>query len=145
MVSADARVTDVTISRVPNYRIRATLTIHREDPTGQDASGNWKGALAITGTVVQALLVALQGGASGEVIEAVRGCRITGEWITGATGGNSICSAEGGTAGLYTETKPSTSGDADTVIGQAVGAITLDIACQSNPRFARRIGADDGE
>ena len=43
MVSADARVTDVTISRVPNYRIRATLTIHREDPTGQDASGNWKG------------------------------------------------------------------------------------------------------
>ena len=60
------------------------------DPIGQDASGNWKGALATTGSVVQARLVALQGGALGEVIEAVRGCCIIGGRITGATGGNSI-------------------------------------------------------
>ncbi len=135
MVFADAGVTDVTITRVPNYRIRVTLsgTVHRGDPIGQDASGNWKGALATTGSVVQARLVALQGGASGDVIEAVRGCRITGGRITGATGGNSIYAAEGGTAGLYTETKPTTSGDADPVTGQAVDATTLDIACQSNP------------
>ena len=89
--------------------------------------------MAITGSVIQTRMVALQGGDSGEVIEVVRGCRITGGRITGATGGNSIYAAEGGTAGLYTETKPSTSGDADTAIGQAVDATTLDIACQSNP------------
>ena len=68
MVFADAGVTDVTITRIPNYRIRVTLsdTVHRGDPIGQDASGNWKGALATTGSVVQARLVALQGGASGD-------------------------------------------------------------------------------
>ena len=135
MAFADAGVTDVTITRIPNYRIRVTLgdTVQRGEPIGQDSSGNWKGALATTGSVVQARLVVLQGGASGEVIEGVRSCRITGGRVTGATGGNSIYAAEGATAGLYTETKPSTTGDADTVIGQAVDATTLDVACQSNP------------
>lgn len=88
----DAGVMDVTISSVSNYRIRATLsaTVQRRNPIWQNASGNWNGALVTTGWVAQARLVALQGGASGEVIEAVRGCRITGGRIAGATGGNSI-------------------------------------------------------
>ncbi len=135
MAFADAGVTDVTITRIPNYRIRVTLgdTVHRGDPIGQDSSGNWKAALATTGSVVQARLVAHQGGASGDVIEGVRSCRITGGRVTEATGGNSIYAAEGATAGLSTETKPATTGDADTVIGQAVDATTLDVACQSNP------------
>ena len=135
MAFADAGVADVTITNIPNYRIRVTIsdTVHRGDPIGQDANGAWKRALATTGSVVQARLVALQGGDSGEVIEAVRSCRLSGGRITGATQGNAIYIAEGATAGLYTETKPTTSGDADTVIGEAVDATTLDIACQSNP------------
>ncbi|MEE8442649.1 MAG: hypothetical protein V3S37_02775 [Dehalococcoidia bacterium] len=135
MAFADAGVADVTITNVPNYRIKVTIsdTVHRGDPIGQDTSGAWKRALSTVGSVVQARLIALQGGDSGEVIEAVRSCRLSGGRVTGATATNSIYVAEGATAGLFTETKPTTSGDADTAIGAAVDATTLDIACQSNP------------
>ena len=85
MAFADAGVADVTITNIPNYRIRVTIsdTVHRGDPIGQDASGAWKRALATTGSIVQARLVALKGGDSGEVIEAVRSCRLDQPDATG--------------------------------------------------------------
>ncbi len=83
-------------------------------------SSGWKRALATTGTAIQGRLVAGEAGANGDVITAYRRAVVSG--YSGGTDGNAVYAAEGTDYGKITETKPTTSGDCDTIIGYMVSA-----------------------
>ncbi|HUV76189.1 MAG TPA: hypothetical protein VMW00_06055 [Dehalococcoidales bacterium] len=80
----------------------------------------WKRALATVGTAIQGRLVAGEDGDSAEVITAYRRAVVSG--YSGGTAGNPVYVAEGTDNGKITETKPTTSGDCDTIIGYMVSA-----------------------
>lgn len=104
----------------PQITLAGTVT--RGDILGY--SSGWKRALATAGSVVQGRLVALQDGVSGDVIRAAQFAVVTGRY-SGATPGNAIYVAEGSDNGKVTETAPSTTNDANTIIGRAIDATTL--------------------
>lgn len=83
-------------------------------------SSGWKRALATTGSVIQGRLVALRDGASGEEVPASANPVIGG--YSGATPGGYVYVAEGANNGQITQTAPSTTGDANTIIGIALSA-----------------------
>jgi len=83
-------------------------------------SSGWKRALAATGSVIQGRVVALRGGASGETVPVSANPVVGG--YSGATPGNYIYVAEGTDYGKVTETAPSDSGDANTIVGIALTA-----------------------
>ena len=83
-------------------------------------SSGWKRALATTGTAIQGRLVAGEDGANGDVITAYRRA-VVGSY-SGGTAGNAVYLAEGTDYGEITETKPTTSGDCDTIIGYMASA-----------------------
>ena len=83
-------------------------------------SSGWKRALATVGTAIQGRLVAGEDGASGDVVTAYRRAVVSG--YSGGTAVNSVYVAEGTDYGKITETKPTTSGDCDTIIGYAISA-----------------------
>jgi hypothetical protein len=83
-------------------------------------SSGWKKALATTGSVIQGRLVALTDGKSGTEVPVSANPVITG--YSGATAGGYIYVAEGTDNGEITQTAPSTSGDANTIIGMALSA-----------------------
>ena len=83
-------------------------------------SSGWKRALATVGTAIQGRLVAGEDGASGDVITAYRRAVVSG--YSGGTAGNPVYVAEGTDNGKITETKPTTSGDCNTIIGYMVSA-----------------------
>ncbi|MBI2831804.1 MAG: hypothetical protein HYX79_06070 [Chloroflexi bacterium] len=78
-------------------------------------SSGWKRSLATVGTAIQGRLVAGEDGASGDVITAYRRAVVSG--YSGGTAGNAVYVAEGTDYGKVTETKPTTQGDCDTLIG----------------------------
>src|SRR5512137_151005 len=86
-------------------------------------SSGWKPALATVSSVIQGRLVALKDGAYGEVIPFSHVAVVKG--YGGATPGNPIYVAEGTSNGQVTETAPSTSGDANTIIGIVLAADTI--------------------
>ncbi len=83
-------------------------------------SSGWKRALAAAGTAIQGRLVAGEDGASGDDITAYRRAVVSG--YSGATAGSPVYVAEGTDHGKITGTKPTTSGDCDTVIGYMASA-----------------------
>ena len=83
-------------------------------------SSGWKRALATVGTAIQGRLVAGEDGANGDEITAYRRA-VVGSY-SGGTAGNAVYVAEGTDYGEITETKPTTSGDCDTIIGYMVSA-----------------------
>ncbi len=83
-------------------------------------SSGWKRALATTGSVIQGRLVALRDGANGEEVPVSASPVIGG--YSGATPGGDVYVAEGANNGQITQTAPSTTGDADTIIGIALSA-----------------------
>jgi len=86
-------------------------------------SSGWKRALATTGSVIQGRVVALAPGAIGDEVPVSANPVVDG--YTGATPGNYVYVAEGTDNGKITETAPSTSGDANTIIGVALTATTV--------------------
>jgi hypothetical protein len=86
-------------------------------------SSGWKPALATVSSVIQGRLVALKNGLSGEVIPVSHTAVVKG--YSGATPGNPVYVAEGSSNGQVTETAPSTSGDANTIIGIVLAADTI--------------------
>jgi len=88
------------------------------DILGYDSG--WKRVLATVGTAIQGRLVAGEDGASGDVITSYRRA-VVGDY-SGGTAGNAVYAAEGTAYGEITETKPTTSGDCDTVIGYMASA-----------------------
>ncbi len=101
-------------------RCRITLaeTVKQGDALGY--SSGWKRSLATVGTVIPCELIALEAGISGDVIEAAAGGVLGG--FTGGTPGSALYQAEGSAYGEYTETKPTTGSDIDTVIGRILSA-----------------------
>jgi len=94
-----------------------------EDCKGGDVLGyssGWKRALATTGSVIQGRLVALADGESGGEVPVSANPVIGG--YSGATPGGYVYVAEGSDNGQITQTAPSTSGDANTIIGVALSA-----------------------
>ena len=83
-------------------------------------SSGWKRALATTGSVIQGRLVALADGVSGGEVP-VSANPVVGDY-SGATPGGYVYVAEGSGNGQITQTAPSTSGDANTIIGVALSA-----------------------
>lgn len=83
-------------------------------------SSGWVKALATTGSVVQGRLVALADGAGGDAIPVSHVAVVGG--YAGATPGSPVYVDEGSNSGMITQTVPSTSGDATTVIGIALSA-----------------------
>ena len=83
-------------------------------------SSGWKLALATAGSVIQGRLVALKDGAIGDVIPVAHIAVVGG--YTGATPGSPVYVDEGSNSGMITQTAPSTSSDANTIIGIALSA-----------------------
>jgi len=103
--------------------VRITLA---EDVKAGDILGyssGWKRALATVGTAIQGRLVAGEDGANGDAITAYRRAVVGG--YSGGTAGNPVYVAEGTDNGQVTETKPTTSGDCDTIIGYVVSATVV--------------------
>lgn len=90
------------------------------DLLGLNGSNEWVRALATTGSVVQGKKVALEGGSVGSSINTSRNPVAVG--YTGGTPGSFVYAAEGANNGKITETKPTDSGDADTVVGVVLTA-----------------------
>jgi hypothetical protein len=83
-------------------------------------SSGWKKALATAGGVIQGRLVALADGAIGDVVP-VSDKPVVGGY-TGATPGGYVYVDEGTNSGMITQTVPTTSTDATTIIGIALSA-----------------------
>ena len=94
-------------------------------------SSGWKRALATTGSVIQGKLVALTDGKSGDEVP-VSANPVVGDY-SGATPGGYVYVAEGTDNGKITQTAPSTSGDANTVIGIALLATAVMFFLNSRP------------
>ena len=94
-------------------------TVTRGDVLGY--SSGWKRAIATTGGVIQGRVVALADGVSGDIIPVSPNPVVSG--YSGGTAGNYVYVAEGsGNDGEITETAPTTSGDANTIIGVVLSA-----------------------
>lgn len=96
-------------------------TAKRGDVLGY--SSGWKRALATTGGVIQGRLIALADGVSGDVIPVSPRAIVGG--YSGATAGGYVYVDEGTNNGMVTQTAPSTSGDANTIIGVALSATEI--------------------
>jgi len=94
-------------------------------------SSGWKRALATTGSVIQGRLVALTDGESGGEVTVSASPVIGG--YSGATPGGYVYVAEGANNGQITQTAPSTSGDASTIIGLALSATKVMFFLNSRP------------
>jgi hypothetical protein len=85
-------------------------------------SSGWKRALATVSSVIQARCVAGMDGKTNDKIVAYFGKVRLGGRLSGMTIGNPLYVAEGTSNGQYTETAPSTTGDANKVIGYSCSA-----------------------
>ena len=103
-------------------RIALSDTVEVGDLIGISSS-TWVRALATTGGVVHARMVAGQSGVSGDVIVAYPFAVVGG--VSGATVGGSIYNAEAAPKGEYTQTAPSTTGDVNVPIGIALTATEM--------------------
>ena len=83
-------------------------------------SSGWKRALATAGSVVQGRLIALADGENGDKVPVSVAPVVSG--YSGAAPGGYVYVAEGSDNGKITQTAPSTTGDANTIIGIALSA-----------------------
>lgn len=88
-------------------------------------SDGWKRALATTGGVIQGRCIAAEAGATGEKKKVYFGFVIMTGRFTGGTADSSLYVAEGTDAGKFTETAPSTTGDANKKVGLVIDAVTV--------------------
>ncbi len=94
-------------------------------------SSGWKRALATTGSVIQGRLVALADGKNGEEVPVSPNPMVSG--YSGATPGSYVYVDEGSNNGKITQTAPSTSSDANTIIGVALSATEVMLFLNSRP------------
>ncbi len=95
-------------------------------------SSGWKRTLAATGSVIQARCVAGMSGKTGDKIAAYFGKVRLGGRLSGMTIGNPLYADEGTAYGKYTETAPSTGGDANKIVGYSCAATEAIIDCTAN-------------
>ena len=101
----------------------------RGDVLGYDSG--WKRALGTAGSVIQGRMVALQDGKSGRSVP-VGFCPVISGY-EGAAPGEYVYAAEGSDYGKITQTEPSTTGDATTVIGVALSPDTVQFFLNVRP------------
>ena len=94
-------------------------------------SSGWKRALATTGSVIQGRLVALADGSNGEEVPVSANPVVGG--YSEATPGGYVYVDEGSNNGQVTQTAPSTSGDANTIVGIALSASEVMFFLNSRP------------
>ena len=131
MALTDAQTPAVIKEGLCPAKITLAGTVTRGDAIGY--SSGWKRALATTGSVVQLRGVAGDDGVSGDEITAFFGPTLVSGRISGATVGGAVYVAEGTNNGKYTETAPSTSGDATTQVGVAISATEILVTPNANP------------
>jgi hypothetical protein len=95
-------------------------------------SGGWKRALATAGSVIQMRCVAGNDGESGEKITGYFGTCLLGGRLSGGTAGAALYVAEGSDNGKYTETAPTTSNDADKIVGYMLTATLAALTPNAN-------------
>jgi len=101
------------------FKVALSGTVIAGDLLGY--STGWKRALATVGTAIQAKIIALEGGVSGDVIECCVEALVSG--FSGGTAGGLLYLEEGaGVGGGYTETAPATTGDVNTIVGYVLSA-----------------------
>ena len=94
-------------------------TVEKGDILGY--SSGWKRALATVSNVVQGRCVASEDGITGQRIVAYFDSTVLGgSRFTGAAAGGALYVAEGTSNGMYTQTAPSTAGDANKIIGYMI-------------------------
>lgn len=123
MAFADGQTAATIIFGDEPAEILLVGTVVKGDILGK--SSGWKRALATTGSVVQGRCIAADGGDSGDKIMAYFGRVLMTGRFTGGTGDASVYVAEGSDNGKFTETAPSTTGDADKKVGIVVDAVTI--------------------
>ena len=105
--------------------IKLSGTVSRGDAVGY--SDGWKRALATAGSVVQMRCVASEAGVEDQVITAYFGlCEMGGRFSTG-TEGNAVYVAEGTASGKYIDVVPTTTGDANKIVGYTMTATRITI------------------
>ena len=108
-----------TIAAGPKFKVTLSGTVAAGDLIGY--SSGWKRALATVGTAIQAKLIALEDGVSGDEIECCRSA-VIGGFTAGTIGGLLYLEEGAGVGGGYTETAPATTGDVNTIIGYILSA-----------------------
>jgi hypothetical protein len=94
-------------------------------------STGWKRALAAVGGVIQGRVIALKDGAAADEIPVSPDPVIGG--YSGGTPGNPVYAAEGSDYGKVTETPPSTTNDANKIIGYVLTAATIQFCVMARP------------
>jgi hypothetical protein len=127
---ANAVVIPVSEDGISSVTLAGTVT--KGDALG--FSSGWKRALATTGSVIQMRCVALEDGVAGQRIAVCFGeCYIKGGRFSGGTPNGALYVAEGSDSGKYTQTQPSTSGDATTRVGTMLSETDAIITPNYNP------------
>jgi hypothetical protein len=121
MAFADAQAGGKILYGETPAQIVLAGTVSTGDALGYNAG--WVRALATTANVVQIRAVAGQDGVTGETITAYFGTTVVGgSRFTGATVNTAIYVAEGTSNGQYTQTQPTSTGDANTACGVMLSA-----------------------
>jgi len=120
MAFADTQTGAVLLHGESPASIELAGTVAKGDAVG--FSGGWKRALATAAGVIQLRCIAGEDGVSGQKITAYFGVVLIDARFTGATAGGALYVAEGTSNGMFTQTAPTTSTDANTIVGYALSA-----------------------
>jgi len=121
MAFADAQDNGIVVFGTEPVTIKVAEAVVKGDCIGY--SGGWYRALATTGGVIQMRYVAAQDGVAGQEIRAYGGVvYVAGTRFSGGTAGGALYVAESTTDGQYTQTAPTTTGDADKIVGYMLSA-----------------------
>src|SRR5512138_2496208 len=130
MAFADAKTGGLILDASLPAEITLAESCNKGDALGY--SSGWKKALATAGSVIQGKCVAAMDGKNGDKIVAYFGKVRLGGRLSGMTVGNPLYVAEGSDNGKYTETAPSTSGDATKIVGFSISATEAVIDMNAN-------------
>ncbi len=124
MAFADAQASAVILDSGGETIITLAGTVTKGDLVGY--SSGWKRALATVAGVIQARFVAAEDGVAGQQIKVYTDYALVGgARFSGATVGGAVYAAESTDSGKYTQTAPSTTGDANKIVGYAISATIL--------------------
>lgn len=135
MAFADAQSGTIIFHGESPAPIKLSGTVSKGDPVGwATIGGGWQRADASTDAdtsePIHAKCVASEDGVTDQIITAYFGEVSLGGRISGATVGGAIYASE--TAGQYTQTIPTDTGDASEVIGYATAPDRITVFCCMN-------------
>jgi hypothetical protein len=124
MAFADAQSNCEILESAGEATIELSGTVTKGDILGY--SSGWQRALATAGGVIQGRCVASSDGVSGQRIPVYFDyILLGGTRFSGATVGGAVYVAEGTSTGMYTQTAPTTTADANKIIGYAISPTVL--------------------